>query len=147
MVYVSSLGLRITIHLAKKIQMALLLAKKVTVLAKYSDFADVFSKKSANVLLKQTKANKHAIKLEKSKQLFYGPIYSLGLVKLEIFKIYIETNLANGFIWASKSPANIPILFVHKPNDSFGLCVNYQGLNNLKIKNWYSLPLIDKSLD
>ena len=50
-IYVSSLGSKITIHLAKKAQITLLLAKKVTVLAKYSDFADIFLEKSANILL------------------------------------------------------------------------------------------------
>ena len=50
MMYVSSLGLRITIYLARMALMALLLAKKVTILAKYSDFANVFLEKSANVL-------------------------------------------------------------------------------------------------
>ena len=51
-------------------------------------------------------------------------------------KAYIETNLANGFIRASKSPAGAPILF-----DQNG------GLNNLMIKNRYPLPLVGKSLD
>ena len=47
--------------------MVLLLAEKVTVLAKYSDFADMFSKKSANVLSEQTKVNKHSIELKEGK--------------------------------------------------------------------------------
>ena len=75
----------------------MLLAKKVTIPAKYSDFADVFLEKSANVLLEQARVNEHAIELEKSKQPLYGPIYSLAPIELKIFKAYIETNLANGF--------------------------------------------------
>ena len=65
-VYISSLslGLRMTIHPAKKVSIVLLLAKEVTVLAEYSDFANIFLKKSANIFPKQTKANKHTIKLE-----------------------------------------------------------------------------------
>ena len=62
--YVSSLELRITIHPAKKALMALLLAKKVTVLGKYSDFANVFLEKSANVFLEQTGVNEYKIMLE-----------------------------------------------------------------------------------
>ena len=46
-----SLRLRMTINLAKKTQIALLLAKKFTIPAKYSDFANVFLEKLANVLL------------------------------------------------------------------------------------------------
>ena len=136
-----------TIHLARKAQLALLLTKEVTVPVEYSDFADVFLEKSANVLPERTEANEHAIKLEEGKQPPYGPIYSLGPVELETFKTYIETNLVNGFIQASKSPAGAPILFVCKPDSSLRLCVNYQGFNDLTIKNWYPLPLIGESLD
>ena len=124
-----------TIHLAKKAWLALLLAKKVIVPNKYSDFADDIWEKSANVFPEQTGANKHAIKLKEGKQPPYGPIYSLAPVKLETLKTYIETNLANSFIQASKSSAGAPILFVHKPDSSFCLCVDYQGLNNFTIKN------------
>ena len=113
---------------------------------KYSDFADVFLKKSANVLPERTGANEHAIELEEGKELPYGPIYSLGPVELETLKTYIKTNLSNGFIQASKSPASTPILFVRKPNASLCLCVNDQRLNNLMIKNRYPLPLIGGSL-
>ena len=60
-VHVSSLKSRITIDQARKAQIALLLAKKVTIPTKYSDFADVFLEKSANVFLEQTRVNEHAI--------------------------------------------------------------------------------------
>ena len=66
-VYLSFLRLKITIYLPKKAHIALLLAKKVIVLAKYLDFIDVFFQKLANLLLEQTRANKYAIKLEKGK--------------------------------------------------------------------------------
>ena len=61
--------------------------------------------------------------------------------------LYIETNLKNGFIKPSKSPARAPILFDKKPDGSLRLCVDYQGLNNLTIKNRYPLPLVGESLD
>ncbi len=64
-----------------------------------------------------------------------------------MLKAYIENNLASGFISPSKSPAGAPILFDKKPDGSLRLCVDYQGLNNLTIKNWYPLPLAGKSLD
>ena len=79
--------------------------------------------------------NKHAIDLEPGKQPPYGPIYSLGPVELETLKIYIKTNLANGFIRPSKSPVGAPILLVRKLDGSLRLCVDYRGLNNLTIKN------------
>ena len=120
------LKLRMTIHLAKTVQRALLLAEKVSVLAKYLHFANVFLKKLANVFPKQTRAKSHAIKLKQGKQPPYEPIYSLGPVELEIFKTYIKTNLANGFIKALKLQVSALILFVHKLDDSnLSLYVNY----------------------
>ena len=68
-------------------------------------------------------------------------------MKLETLKTYIKTNLANSFIRPSQSPASALILFIQKKNGSFQLCVDYQGLNNLTIKNRYPLPLISKSLN
>ena len=135
------------IYLAREAQIALLIAKEVIVPAKYSDFADIFSNELAKMLPERTGINKHVIKLKGDKQPTYGPIYSLGPVELKTLKTYIETNLANGFIQPLKSPASAPILFVCKLNGSLWLCVNYQGLNNLTIKNRYPLPLIGKSLD
>ena len=105
--------------------MALLLSKNVTVPDEYLDFANVFLEKSANVLLKQTKINKHTIKLEKAKKTLYGPIYSLRRVEFKTFKTYIKTNLANSFIQGSKLSATAPILIVYKLNNSFCLFVDY----------------------
>ena len=98
-------------------------------------------------LLEHNGINEHIIKLEKSKQPSFRLIYSLGLVELKTLKTYIETNLANGFIRRSKSPADTSILFDQKSDRSFRLCMNYWVLNNITIQNQYLLPLISKSLD
>ena len=62
-VHVSFPGLesKMTIHPARKAQIALLLAEKVPVPIKSLDFADVFSKKSAEVLSEHTGINEHVI--------------------------------------------------------------------------------------
>lgn len=67
-----------------KVLITALIANKalVTVPIEYSDFTDVFSKKSAVILSKHTKINIHAIDLEEDKQSPYGFIYSLGPVEL-----------------------------------------------------------------
>ncbi len=98
-------------------------------------------------LLEHTGINNHAIELVDDLQPPYGPIYSLGPVELETLKAYIKNNLASGFIRPSKSSAGAPILFDKKPDSSLRLCVDYRGLNNLTIKNWYLLPLVGESLD
>ena len=136
-------------HSKKQAQVGALLFDEAPteVSAEYSDYSNVFSAKNAMELLENIGINEHAIKLEEGKQPLFSPIYSLGLVELETLKTYIKTNLANGFIRPSKSPARASILFDRKPDRSFRLCVDYRGLNNITIKNQYPLPLIGKSLD
>ena len=128
-------------------QIAFLLTKEVKIPKEYLDFTNIFLEEKALVLSEQTEFNSHAIKLEKSKQPTYWPIYSLGPVELETLKTYIETHLKTEFIWPSKSLVGASILFDKKLNGSFYLCVDYQDLNNLTIKNWYLLPFIGESLN
>ena len=146
-IHVASLNLVLRIHLDREAQIAFLFTEEVKIPDKYSDFTDVFSKEKALVLPERTELNEHAIDLEDGKQPPYGPIYSLVLVELKTLKTYIETHLKTGIIRPSKSPAGAPILFNKKPDGSLRLCVDYQGLNNLTIKNRYPLPLIGESLD
>ena len=61
---------------------------------KYSNYSNIFSAKNTAELLEYTRINDHAIKLEKDKQLFFSPIYSLRLIELKTLKTYIKTNLA-----------------------------------------------------
>ena len=102
----------------------------------YADFA--FSPDLTSKLSEYTGINDHAIGLVDGQQPPYGPIYSLGPVLLETLKDYIETNLANSLIKPSKSLADAPILFDRKSDGFLWLCVNYQGLNNLIIKNRFA---------
>ncbi len=46
-------------------------------------------------------------------------------MELKLLKVYIENNLANGFIRSSKSLARAPILFDKKLDGSLRLCVDY----------------------
>ena len=78
--------------------MALLLAKEASISKEYADFLDTFSKESITMLSKYLDIDKHAIDQEPYKQPPYRLIYSLDLVKLEILRTYIKTNLANKFI-------------------------------------------------
>ena len=86
-------------------------------------------------LPKITNMNKHTIKLIKEKQPPYRPIYAFSPVEPETLKAYIETHLKTGFIRPFKSPAGAPIFFNKKLDGNLCLCVDYQGLINLIIKN------------
>ena len=114
-------------YLSRKVQIAHSKADEALtkVLSKYVNFADVFSPKLAVELPKYMEINDYVIKLMDDWQLLYHPIYSLGPVKLEMLKAYIENNLANGFIKPFKFFAEAFILFDKKPDNSLRLCVNY----------------------
>ncbi len=137
------------VHPSKRAQIAHLKADEAPtkVPSKYADFADVFSPKLNAELPKHTGINDHTIELVDDWQPPYGTIYSLGPVELETLKAYIKNNLANGFIRPSRSPAGALILFDKKLDGSIRLCVDYRGLNNLTIKNWYLLPLVGELFD
>ena len=138
-----------TIHPAHAAQVTALKQDEAPteVLPKYADYIDIFLFDLAMEFLENTGINKHTIKLEEGKEPPYRPIYSLRLMELENLKTYIETHLKIGFIRPSKSLAGAPILFNKKPDGSLWLCVNYQGFNNLTIKNLYRLPFINEALD
>nr|GEZ11459.1 putative reverse transcriptase domain, ribonuclease H-like domain, aspartic peptidase domain protein [Tanacetum cinerariifolium] len=52
-----------------------------------------------------------------------------------------------GFIRLSSLPWGAPVLFVKKKDRSFRMCIDYQELNKLTVKNWYPLPRIDDLFD
>ena len=66
---------------------------------------------------------------------------------MAVLKDYLETAEANGWIRHSASEAGAPILFVPKKDGSLRLYVDYQGLNEVTIKNRHPLPLISETLD
>lgn len=117
------------------------------VFSKYTNFKDILLPKLTMDLPDHTSINNYAIKLVNDWQPPYGYIYNLGLVKLKILKTYIENNLANSFIRPSKSFARASIFFNQKLDRSLRLYINYWDLNNLIIKNQYSLFLVGKLLD
>ena len=98
--------LTMPIYPAREAQIALLVAKGLKIPTKYSDFSNVFSEEKVLILPEIIELNQYAIKLQEGQQPPYRPIYSLGLVKFEMLKTYIKTNLANGFIRPLKSPAS-----------------------------------------
>ncbi|GJW13452.1 putative reverse transcriptase domain-containing protein [Tanacetum coccineum] len=52
-----------------------------------------------------------------------------------------------GFIRPSSSPWGAPVLFVKNKYGSFWMCIDYQELNKLMVKNRYPLPRIDDLFD
>ena len=134
------------IHPLQRAYISSVTTETVTLPKAYKDFEDVFFAENTSHLPPH-KDHDHAIDLINGKQPPCRPIYSLSENDSSILPAYIDKNLANGFIRPSKSTSNTPILFVPKPNGVLQLCVDYRGLNNITIKNWYLLSLVGESLD
>ncbi len=116
-------------------------------MAKYTDYADVFSSDQIIELPENMGMKEYEIELIDEKKLLYGPIYALSPVELETLKAYLKTHLKIRFIRPFKFLAGTLIFFNKKLDGSFYLYVDYQGLNNLTIKNQYALLLIREALD
>lgn len=84
------------------------------ILAKYLEYANVFSTNLAIEILEYIDINNHAINLVKKTQLLYGFIYNLRFMKLKTLKAYIKTPLKTSFIYPSKFPVSAPILYDQK---------------------------------
>ena len=64
--------------------------------------------------------------------------------KLAILKEYINKNLKKGFIKESTLKAKTLVLFVFKKDSRLQLVINYYKLNNVIIKDKYSILLLVK---
>ncbi|KAJ1039786.1 hypothetical protein NDA10_002641 [Ustilago hordei] len=75
-----------------------------------------------------------------------GPLYLKGPKEMSELRRYLDENLKKGFIRPSKSLARSPVLFIPKKDGGLRLCVDYQGLNEITVKNRAPLPLIEEQL-
>ena len=89
----------------------------------------------------------HEIKLEPGKQSTFGPIYPLSEKELKKLRKYLDENLAKGFIRKSQSTAGCPIFFIPKKDKTLRLCIDYQKLNDITVKNRYLLSNISELQD
>jgi hypothetical protein len=74
-------------------------------------------------------------------------LYKMSREDLAKLKIQLKDLLDKGFIHPSSSPLGCPALFVSKKDKGLCLCVDYQPLNAVTIKNKYPLPHIDILFD
>ncbi len=111
----------------------------------YHDLLDVFDKAKAKELPPQRSYN-HKIEMEPGKASLKSRIYPMSGYKLQKVKVYLEENLAPGFISSSTAPYASPVLFVQKKNGSLRFYVDYRKLQAMTIRNRYMIPLIKETL-
>ena len=110
----------------------------------YKQWKHLFLKKVTTKALFKHQIWNHEIIFESSKTLTFEPIYALFEKKLKIFWKYLNENLKKEFIRKSQSSIRYSILFVLKKDETLRLCVDYRKLNEIIIKNRYSLPNISE---
>ena len=75
------------------------------------------------------------------------PPYRMVPRELKELKTQLQDLVDKGFIRLSVSSWGAPVLFVKKKDGTMRLCIDYQQLNKVTIKNKYPLPRIDDLFD
>jgi hypothetical protein len=114
--------------------------------SQYVAFQDIFFEIKAHKFSKHD-FHDHAIEILSNRNFFFDLIYNLSTTKLKILKNYIDEYIKKNFIIKFVSFAKVFILFVKKTNDKLRLCVDYKDLNEIIIKNRYSLSFINENLN
>ncbi|KAE8687190.1 Detected protein of unknown function [Hibiscus syriacus] len=73
--------------------------------------------------------------------------YRMAPKELKELKVQLQELFDRGFIRHSTSPWGALVLFVKKKDGSIRLCIDYQKLNQMTVKNKYPLPRIDDLFD
>jgi hypothetical protein len=108
------------------------------------EYSDIFSSPTRVPLHCQVK---HPIDLTLDAPLPNGPVYHRSLLENEEIKQHIQELLHKGHIRPSSSPSGSPIVLVQKKNGTWRLCIDYQALNKIIVRNRYPIPRIDDLLD
>ena len=74
-------------------------------------------------------------------------LHRMAPVELQELRVQLQELLDKGFIRTSTSPWGAPVLFAKKKDKTLRLCIDYQQLNRVTIKNRYPLPSIDDLFD
>uniref|UniRef100_A0A8D0CUG7 Gypsy retrotransposon integrase-like protein 1 n=1 Tax=Sander lucioperca TaxID=283035 RepID=A0A8D0CUG7_SANLU len=110
----------------------------------YHDLASVFCKHRATSLPPHRPYD-CAIDLQPGAPLPNSRLYNLSRPETEAMENYIRDSLAAGIIRPSSSPVGAGFFFVGKKDKTLRPCIDFRGLNNITIKNKYSLPLINSA--
>uniref|UniRef100_A0A3P9IIW0 Gypsy retrotransposon integrase-like protein 1 n=1 Tax=Oryzias latipes TaxID=8090 RepID=A0A3P9IIW0_ORYLA len=112
----------------------------------YHDFRAVFSKSKANSLPPHRPYD-CAIELLQGATLPKGHLFNLSGPEKAAMESYIHEALSSGHIRPSSSPVGAGFFFVEKKDKTLRPCIDYRELNQITIKDKYSLPLISSVFD
>ncbi|XP_058008477.1 uncharacterized protein LOC131182958 [Hevea brasiliensis] len=89
----------------------------------------------------------HEIELLPGTKLPARAPYRMAPPELAELRKQLDELLEAGFIRPAKAPFGAPVLFQKKQDGSLRLCVDYQALNKVKIRNKHPIPLIADFFD
>ena len=96
--------------------------------------------------LNRTKLFPHSIVLKEGSLPVKQRSYRLPKAKADILKEELTKLLNKKLIVPSHSPWSFPIVLHQKKNGKWRLCIDYRKLNELTIKDSYSIPFIEEIL-
>lgn len=122
------------------------LEKKVVTRAKhipveYHEFLLLFESNEADCLAPHCPID-HTIPHMEGNHPPYEPFYGMLETDLKLLRENLEKNLSRSSIYSSTTPAGSPILLAKNGDRSLVFCVDYRGLNAMRIMNRYPFPLI-----
>uniref|UniRef100_A0A3P9MKA3 CCHC-type domain-containing protein n=1 Tax=Oryzias latipes TaxID=8090 RepID=A0A3P9MKA3_ORYLA len=112
----------------------------------YHELKAVFSKTKAGSL-PQHRPYDCAINLLPGAPLPKGHLYNLSGPEKTAMETYIHEALSSGHIRPSSSPVGAGFFFVEKKDKSLLPCIDFRELNQITLKDKYSLPLISSAFD
>ena len=109
------------------------------------EFPDVFSKDLPSLPL--DRELEFGIELLPSSTPIFIPSYKMTPAELKELKTQLQDLVKKGFIRLSVFPWDALVLFVKKKDGTMRLCIDYQQLNTITIKNKYPFPRFDDLFD
>ena len=109
------------------------------------EFSDVFSEPKTLPPLREN--HNHPVILKEGADLVNLRPYRHPSIQEDEIEKQVKGLLESGVIRESSSPFASPIALVKKKDGSWRMCIDYQELNKLTVKNKYPIPLVDELLD
>jgi hypothetical protein len=110
-----------------------------------NEFPDVFPEELPG--MPSDRDIEFVIELKPGTTPIYKTPFKMTTLKLAELKEHTKELLEKGFIHPSSSPWGAPVIFVLKKDGTQRLCMDYRALNEVTVKNKYSLPRIDDMFD
>ncbi|KAJ8500239.1 hypothetical protein OPV22_010791 [Ensete ventricosum] len=108
------------------------------------EFIDIFAKQHG---LPPTQQQDYRIPIHPGKPPANSRSYHYPHLQKDEIENIVKEMLDTGVIRPSCNPYSLLVLLVRKKDGTWRMCVNYQALNAITVKDKYLIPLVDELLD